>query len=66
MKPVKINDDWTLTRITHEVNCGLCTQALTDAISHATVSGSIGSTYTLDYSEGKHAATVTRDITRYA
>lgn len=66
MEPIKINDQWTLTQITHADNCGLCTQALNAAISHATVTGSIGSTYTLEYPEGEHFARVTRDITKYA
>lgn len=64
MKPVKIDDVWTLTDITHEDNCGQCTRALTGAIAHARATGSVGSTYTLEYPQDNHRATVTRKDTR--
>ena len=64
MKPVKIDDVWTLTDITHEDNCGQCTRALTGAIAHARATGSVGSTYTLEYPQNTHRATVTREDTR--
>lgn len=63
MKPIKIDGVWTLTDITHEDNCGQCARALTGAIAYATSTGSVGSTYTLEYPQDTHRATVTRKDT---
>ena len=51
---------WKVTERTHGVDCTTCDQAEESAVSHAIVTGSIASGYTLEYPEVTHRAYVER------
>ena len=54
-------EGWTITEATHGMDCHRCEWAADVAVSHATVTGSVGSTYTIEGATGAHSVTVTRD-----
>jgi hypothetical protein len=59
-KGPKMNEqNWNYTS-THGESCAECAQATRSARTYATVTGSVASTYTLEYPEGVHSGTATR------
>lgn len=54
-------EGWTITESTHGMDCHKCEWSAEAAVSHATVTGSVGSTYTIETTNATHSATVTRD-----